>query len=98
MTIRNGRMLPATKVKNGFGKVLNEIRRTGGPIVIERGGKRVAVILSVEVFERLRPDPRRAGDRRALARAGFGMWADRPDLDDEWLARGRARWQSKWDR
>lgn len=31
-----------------------------------------------------------------LARAAFGMWANRQDIDDEWLERGRQQWRSKW--
>lgn len=96
MTTKNGRVLAATEVKNRFGKVLGEIARTGGPIVIERGGRAVAVILSMESFERLSLRSARAKDRRVLALAAFGMWADRADIDDEWLARGRARWRSEW--
>lgn len=26
----------------------------------------------------------------------FGMWANRKDLEDDWLANGRSRWQSTW--
>ena len=93
---KNERALPATEVKNRFWRVLGEIARTGGPVIVERGGKPVAVILGVDAFERLRPQAARAKDRRALARAAFGMWAERADIDDAWLARGRARWRSKW--
>jgi prevent-host-death family protein len=95
MTTKNGRVLAATEVKNRFGQVLSEIRRTGGPIVVQRGGKPVAVILSIESYERLRPK-RTQANRRDAALAAFGMWAERADIDDEWLARGRARWRSEW--
>ncbi|MBI4315313.1 MAG: type II toxin-antitoxin system Phd/YefM family antitoxin [Chloroflexi bacterium] len=95
MTTKNGRVLAATEVKNRFGQVLSEVRRTGGPIVVQRGGKPVAVILSIESYERLRPK-RTQANRRDAALAAFGMWAERADIDDEWLARGRARWRSEW--
>ena len=96
MTTKNGRVLAATEVKNRFGSVLSEIGRTGGPIIVERGGKAVAVILSVDSFERLKPRRGRGRDRRALALAAFGMWMDRADIDDDWLARGRSHWRSEW--
>ncbi len=97
MTARNNRRLPATEVKNRFGQVLGEIARTGGPIIVERGGKAVAVILGIEAFERLRPRlASRARDRRALALEAFGMWTDRADIGEDWLVHGRARWQSEW--
>jgi prevent-host-death family protein len=97
MVTKNTRkqVLPATEVKNRFGQVLGEIARTGGPIIVERGGKAVAVILGIEAYRRLRPAGR-AADRRALALEGFGMWAGRADIDDDWLTQGRARWHSEW--
>ncbi len=95
MAAKNGQVMPATEVKNRFGQVLSEIRRTGGPIIVQRGGKPVAVILSIESYERLRPK-RTQANRRDAALAAFGMWAERADIDDEWLARGRARWRNGW--
>jgi len=96
MKAKSERILPATEVKNRFGRVLNEIARTGGPIIVERGGRAVAVILGMEAFERLHPKPARAKDRRALALEAFGMWADRADIDEAWAARSRAHWKSDW--
>lgn len=95
MAARRERTLPATEVKNRFGQVLREVARTGGPIVIERDGRAVAVILSVERFERLQP-LKATSRRQALAEEAFGMWSERADIDDEWLRRGRERWQSEW--
>jgi prevent-host-death family protein len=87
--------LPATEVKNRFGRVLREVTKTGGPIYVERDGKPVAVILSVREYERTRrvslPE-----DKVELARNAFGMWANRADINDEWVAEGRARWESEW--
>jgi prevent-host-death family protein len=87
--------LPATEVKNRFGRVLREVTKTGGPIYVERDGKPVAVILSVREYERTRrvslPE-----DKVELARNAFGMWANRADINDKWAAEGRARWESEW--
>ncbi len=55
MYANSERILPATEVKNRFGRVLYEIARTGGPIIVERGGRAVAVSLGMEAFERMRP-------------------------------------------
>ncbi len=98
MTVSNGRVLTATEVKNRFGRVLQEIARTGGPILVERNGKVVAVILSATSFERLRPSARALSERRKLAMEAFGMWSKRADIDEDWLARGRSRWYSEWAR
>jgi prevent-host-death family protein len=83
----------ATEVKNRFGKILREAAQYGEPIVIERDGKPVAVIMSIETYERTRqktPEPIDPIDDV------FGMWADREDIDENWLENGRSRWQSEW--
>jgi len=90
------RTLSATEVKNRFGAVLREVTRTGGPILIERDGCPVAVILSLQAYEeacRMPLSP--PADRIERARAAFGMWAGREDIGEEWLQRGR-RWRSEW--
>ncbi|MEO7839853.1 MAG: type II toxin-antitoxin system Phd/YefM family antitoxin [Anaerolineales bacterium] len=88
--------LPATEVKNRFGRVLREVAKSGGPIYVERDGKPVAVILSVREYERNR---RRVGltpKKAESLRSAFGMWAERADMGDDWLKEGRARWESDW--
>jgi prevent-host-death family protein len=87
--------LPATEVKNRFGRVLREVAKTGGPIYVERDGKPVAVILSVREYERTRRVSLLV-EKVDLARNAFGMWADRADIDDDWISEGRARWESEW--
>lgn len=89
------RYLPATQVKNRFGSVLREVTKSGGPIYVERDGKPVAVILSVREFERTRRVPL-TPKKADLLRTAFGLWADRTDIGEEWIAEGRARWESSW--
>jgi hypothetical protein len=65
----------------------------GGPIIVEKDNKPVAVILSMEEYEQV------FGPYKlpvSAARESFGMWAGRPELDEAWLADGRAHWQSEW--
>lgn len=88
--------LPATEVKNRFGRVLREVARAGGPVYVERDGKPVAVILSIREYERTR---RRGGliPKKAEAlRGAFGMWSDRSDINDDWLKVSRRNWESDW--
>jgi prevent-host-death family protein len=88
--------LPATEVKNRFGRVLREVAKSGGPIYIERDGKSVAVILSVREYERTRRvklSPKKAD----LTRSVFGLWTSRNDINDDWLKEGRAKWESDWE-
>ena len=88
--------LSATEAKNRFGRVLREIALSGGPIIIERDSKPVAVILSIEAYEQafLRQPP--TEEQRQQLQDSFGMWANRSDIDDNWLKDGRSRWESDW--
>ena len=88
--------LPATEVKNRFGRVLREIAQTGGTIIVERDGKPVAVILGMGEYTRLQPQAAAPAEGLELLKASFGLWAGRSDIDEEWLADGRSRWESKW--
>jgi prevent-host-death family protein len=83
----------ATEVKNRFGKVLREAAQFGEPIVVERDGKPVAVIMSIEAYERTRQKMPEAVESMDDV---FGMWANREDIDEDWLENGRSRWQSDW--
>jgi prevent-host-death family protein len=83
----------ATDAKNRFGKVLREVAQYGEPILVKRDGKPVAVIMSIEAYESIRQKP---VETAVQLDAVFGMWANRRDLDDEWLANGRSRWESDW--
>lgn len=83
----------ATEVKNRFGKVLREAAQYGEPIVVERDGKPVAVIMSMEAYERTRQKTPESSEKLD---AVFGMWADREDMDEDWLVNGRSRWESDW--
>ncbi len=87
--------LPATEVKNRFGRVLREVAKSGGPIYIERDGKSVAVILSVREYERTRR-VKASPQKAELTRSVFGMWSNRNDINDDWLKEGRSRWESDW--
>ena len=88
--------LPATEVKNRFGRVLREVAKSGGPIYVERDGKSVAVILSVREYERGRRAKLTFKKAESLRKA-FGMWAERADITDDWLKESRSRWESNWN-
>lgn len=40
--------------------------------------------------------PDLTSDTRSLVEQSFGMWADRADIDDNWLAEGRNLGQTVW--
>ena len=87
----------ATEVKNRLGRVLREVALSDGPIVIERDSKPVAVIMSIDEYKRSMT----AAGKTAVAnplqlQSSFGMWRNRQDIDENWLANGRSRWESDW--
>lgn len=88
--------IPATEVKNRFGRVLRQVIQSDNPIIIERDGKPVAVLLSIAAWQALTPPESVIATDRAALDSVFGLWAGRPDIDDGWLANGRSQWESNW--
>ena len=88
--------LSATEVKNRFGRVLREVSLSGTPIIVEKDSKPVAVIMSIDEYERLFLSHALTDEMRVNIQNSFGMWATRSDMDEDWLANGRARWVSDW--
>ena len=84
-------------MKNRFGRVLREISQTGGPIIVERDGKPVAVIVSISEYARMQPQTDPTAEQLAQLEASFGLWAGRTDINEGWLADGRSRWESTWE-
>lgn len=88
--------LPATEVKNRFGRALRQVTQSDNPIIIERDGKPVAVLLSMAAWQALHAPNRLSAIDADLLDSAFGMWAGRDDIDDNWLANSRASWKSDW--
>lgn len=86
----------ATEVKNRFGHVLRQVDKSGGPIVIERDGKPVAVLISIDAYERLQRQDGFDTEDNSLLDSAFGMWGNRSEIDDTWLSNGRLNWKSDW--
>ena len=89
------RTISATEAKNRFGAVLREVKKTGGPIMVQKDGKTVAIIMSVNEYEIVQKN-KVIKEPAPLELAAFGMWADRDDMDETWLEEGRAQWRSSW--
>ena len=60
------KVMAAGKAKNGFGLLIDTARAE--PVTIAKHGRPVAVMLSVEEYERLKVQARRAPARTKLAR------------------------------
>ncbi len=48
------REAPAMKVRNNLGELLDEVRYRGDSVMITKGGKPVAALIDMALFERLR--------------------------------------------
>ncbi len=91
------RTLSVAEVRKRLHALLSEVVHTGEPIFIRQDGHPVAVLISIEAYESFcRAPSLPVTEQVELARAAFGMWMDREDIDDEWLMRSRGRWRSEW--
>lgn len=59
--------LPVSEARNRLADVIEEARRSGEPISLTRRGRRVAVIMDPDAFDRLVDIAEEVDDRRELA-------------------------------
>jgi prevent-host-death family protein len=64
-----GATVSATEARVHFGELLERLLRDGEPVVVARGGRPVAVMLSLGEYERLSEGQRRAAWQDALEEA-----------------------------
>lgn len=57
-------MVPATQAKNRFGDLLHRVSYEKRPVLIERGGRPMAVIMDVEQYLELKRQARAASQRK----------------------------------
>ena len=57
-------MVPATQAKNRFGDLLHRVSYEKRPVLIERGGRPMAVIMDVEQYLELKRQARTASLRK----------------------------------
>lgn len=67
-------VIPTTEVKNRFGRVLRQVTQSVNPIIIERDGKPVAVLLSITAWQALHPSANLPAPDADLLEAAFGLW------------------------
>jgi prevent-host-death family protein len=58
---------PLSELKRRAGDVVNQVQRTGRPVVLTRHGKGVAVILSLQAYEELEASRHQAELQAAVA-------------------------------
>lgn len=59
--------VPVSEARSRLAEVIDNSRRTGEPVTVTRRGRRVAVILGAEAFDRLVDSADELADRRELA-------------------------------
>ena len=80
------RRMPLAEVRANIAAAVDQVFHRGEHVVIERHGRPVAAIVSIEDLARLEAD-RPTGERPAGALALVGAWADVEDSDiDAFLA------------
>lgn len=84
---------PVSELKSRSGEVLDQVQRTGRPVVLTRHGKGVAVMMSLAAYEELEAAGRREELRAAVAEAELsysrGEFVEHDVVDAE-----LAKWES----
>ena len=85
--------IPALQGVWATGKTLDECRRNLASALEDwvlssiASGQDLPIVDSVALT---------ASTQEALAHGAFCMWTDRPDIDDDWLERGREHVRNEW--
>ena len=80
--IRMLRHISAVDARRRLGALLDDVARTGAEYVIERAGKPVAVIIPIQVYEKLTKDRDDAFDRVEALRKRLSQTATAEDLEE----------------
>jgi prevent-host-death family protein len=87
----------ATELRQKLTDIIQAVREENATYVVETFGRPQVAIIGLDEYRRLQDFRRMAlDDQIETAKAAFGMWVDRDDIDDEWLKRNRRRWYSAW--
>lgn len=61
--------LPVSEARERLAEVIDDARRTGEPVYVTRRGRRVAVIMDADAYDRIVDEAEDRADRAALAAA-----------------------------
>ena len=90
------RQIGATELRQKLTDVIQAIKEENVVYVVETFGRPQVAVIDLETYRRWREAMPQDDEAREKARSAFGMWRDRPELDDEWLARNREQWYGAW--
>lgn len=91
-------LVPLSELKGRPGDVIRQVETTGRPVVVTRHGRGVAVLLSLEDWERYEEAREIAELRAAVAVAEQEAREGRTRTLDEVADRWEARWRGHGDR
>jgi prevent-host-death family protein len=90
------RAIGATELRQKLTDVIQTIREERVAYVVETFGRPQVVVMDLREYRRLQAAQPASPAAQELARAAFGMWRERDDIDEMWLERVREPWQSAW--
>ena len=90
------RQIGTTELRQRLTDVIQAVKEEKVAYVVETFGRPQVVIVDVSAYRYLQNKGPTRIEKLELAQAAFGMWAEREELDDEWLSRSRRQWYSTW--
>ncbi len=90
------RQIGSTELRQRLTDVIQAVKEEKVAYVVETFGRPQVVIVGVEEYRRLQGRRSERDTLDEMAQAAFGMWQNRDDIDEEWLARNRQQWYSTW--
>lgn len=90
------RQIGATELRQRLTDVIQSVKEEKVAYVVETFGRPQVVVIALDEYRRLQTAQPDGAESLKLAQEAFGMWRDRDDIDDEWLARIREPWYSTW--
>ena len=90
------RQIGATELRQKLTDVIQAVKEEKVAYVVETFGRPQVAVVSIEEYRRWQETNQIDAQTRESARSAFGMWAERPELDDEWRQRNREQWYSAW--
>ncbi len=90
------RAIGATELRQKLTDVIQAIKEEKVIYVVETFGRPQVVVMDLHEYRRLQAAQSPPQAAQELARAAFGMWREREDIDERWLDQVREPWQSAW--
>ena len=90
------RAIGATELRQKLTDVIQTIKEQKVAYVVETFGRPQVIVMDLCEYRRLQAAQPPPPEAQELARAAFGMWREREDIDEGWLDQVREPWHSTW--